>query len=354
MNKPNIKPANPNFSSGPTSKRPGWDITALSNALTGRSHRSVECKARLKEAIDKSKNILGLPEDYLLGIMPGSNTGALEAAMWCLLGKTGVDILAWENFGKDWVIDAISQLKLNNLNIHEEDYGKLPDLSKVIFDNDVIFTWNGTTSGVKVPNGDWIPDNRKGLTICDATSAIFGMPIDYKKCDVITWSWQKILGGEAAHGMIAISPRVVERLESYTPSWPIPKLFRMAENNKLIKGIFEGNTINTPSMICVEDIIKLWDLRNDKYAVQVVQHDYKTKIAKKYWGNKNEDYPRKNWSSVIIWNCSHEKHKILTPNFIQNQTGAFLHRFNWLNDEEIGNIDKKWNWLAMELSLIHI
>ena len=221
MNKPNIKPANPNFSSGPTSKRPGWDITALSNALTGRSHRSVECKARLKEAIDKSKNILGLPEDYLLGIMPGSNTGALEAAMWCLLGKTGVDILAWENFGKDWVIDAISQLKLNNLNIHEEDYGKLPDLSKVNFDNDVIFTWNGTTSGVKVPNGDWIPDDRKGLTICDATSAIFGMPIDYKKCDVITWSWQKILGGEAAHGMIAISPRVVERLESYTPSWPV-------------------------------------------------------------------------------------------------------------------------------------
>ena len=255
MNKPNIKPANPNFSSGPTSKRPGWDITALSNALTGRSHRSVECKARLKEAIDKSKNILGLPDDYLLGIMPGSNTGSLEAAMWCLLGKTGVDILAWENFGKDWVIDAISQLKLNNLNIHEEDYGKLPDLSKVNFDNDVIFTWNGTTSGVKVPNGDWIPDDRKGLTICDATSAIFGMPIDYKKCDVITWSWQKILGGEAAHGMIAISPRVVERLESYTPSWPIPKLFRMAENNKLIKGIFEGNTINTPSMICVEDII---------------------------------------------------------------------------------------------------
>ena len=175
--------------------------------------------------------------------------------MWCLLGKTGVDILAWENFGKDWVIDAISELKLDNLNIHEEDYGKLPDLSKVNFDNDVIFTWNGTTSGVKVPNGDWIPDDRKGLTICDATSAIFGMSIDYNKCDVITWSWQKILGGEAAHGMIAISPRVVERLESFTPSWPVPKLFRLAENQKLIKGIFEGNTINTPSMICVEDII---------------------------------------------------------------------------------------------------
>ena len=255
MNKPNTKPNNPNFSSGPTSKRPGWDISVLSNALTGRSHRSVECKERLKEAIDKSKDILKLPDDYLLGIMPGSNTGALEAAMWCLLGKTGVDILAWENFGKDWVIDAISELKLDNLNIHEEDYGKLPDLSKVNFDNDVIFTWNGTTSGVKVPNGDWIPDDRKGLTICDATSAIFGMPIDYNKCDVITWSWQKILGGEAAHGMIAISPRVVERLESFTPSWPVPKLFRLAENKKLIKGIFEGNTINTPSMICVEDII---------------------------------------------------------------------------------------------------
>ncbi len=167
MNKPNTKPNNPNFSSGPTSKRPGWDISVLSNALTGRSHRSVECKERLKEAIDKSKDILKLPDDYLLGIMPGSNTGALEAAMWCLLGKTGVDILAWENFGKDWVIDAISELKLDNLNIHEEDYGKLPDLSKVNFDNDVIFTWNGTTSGVKVPNGDWIPEDRKGLTICD-------------------------------------------------------------------------------------------------------------------------------------------------------------------------------------------
>ena len=255
MNKPNIKPANPNFSSGPTSKRPGWNITALSNALTGRSHRSVECKARLKEAIDKSKNILGLPENYLLGIMPGSNTGALEAAMWCLLGKTGVDILAWENFGKDWVIDAISQLKLNNLNIHEEDYGKLPDLSKVNFDNDVIFTWNGTTSGVKVPNGDWIPDDRKGLTICDATSAIFGMPIDYKKCDVITWSWQKILGGEAAHGMIAISPRVVERLESYRTS-----IMKRVEGSKHLFREDSGAIVNTDTT-GYQDYVRLRNAR---------------------------------------------------------------------------------------------
>ena len=255
MEKPNIKPENPNFSSGPCSKRPGWKIEDLKNANTGRSHRSGEAKSKLKLVIDKSKELLNLPDDYVVGIMPGSDTGALESSLWSLLGFKGVDILAWENFGKDWVIDAISQLKLENLSILEEDYGRLPDLSKVNFNNDVIFTWNGTTAGVKIPNGDWIPDDRKGLTICDATSAIFGMPIDYNKCDVITWSWQKILGGEAAHGMIAISPRVVERLESYTPSWPIPKLFRMADNKKLIKGIFEGNTINTPSMICVEDII---------------------------------------------------------------------------------------------------
>ena len=259
-NKPNIKPNNPNFSSGPTTKRPGWTTNHLQFALLGRSHRSPECKAQLKKVIEKSKEILSLPNNYLLGIMPGSDTGALEAALWCLLGERGVDILAWENFGKDWVKDVVDQLQIENRNVHVADYGALPDLSKVNFTNDVIFTWNGTTSGVKVPNGDWIPSQRKGLTICDATSAIFAMPIDYEKCDVITWSWQKVLGGEAAHGMLALSPRAVERLTTYVPKWPIPKAFRLADNKKLISGIFEGNTINTPSMLSVEDILDtlLW------------------------------------------------------------------------------------------------
>ena len=255
MNKPNLKPANPNFSSGPTTKRPNWSLSNLESAHLGRSHRSVECKSKLSEVITKTKKTLNLPEDYLLGIMPGSDTGALEASLWNLLGLRGVDVLAWENFGKDWVIDVVDQLKIKNLNVFEADYGELPNLSKVNFNNDVIFTWNGTTSGVRVPNGDWIPDDREGLTICDATSAIFAMPIDYHKCDVLTWSWQKVLGGEAAHGMLALSPRALQRLQTYRPPWPIPKTFRLAENKKLISGIFKDTTINTPSMLCVEDVL---------------------------------------------------------------------------------------------------
>ena len=255
LTKPSSKPSNPNFSSGPCAKRPGWDINVLKNTLTARSHRSKECKSKLKQAIDKSKQVLKLPDSYSLAIMAGSNTGALESAMWSLLGFKGVDVLAWENFGKDWVIDVLEQLKIKNVNTHEADYGNLPDLNKVNFDNDVIFTWNGTTSGVRVPNANWIPDNREGLTICDATSGIFAMDIDFKKLDVITWSWQKVLGGEAAHGMLALSPRALNRLETYIPAWPIPKLFRLANKKKVIKGIFEGATINTPSMICVEDVI---------------------------------------------------------------------------------------------------
>ena len=255
MEKPTKKPNNPNFSSGPCAKRPGWKIENLINANTGRSHRSGEAKLKLKLVIDKSKEILNLPNDYVVGILPGSDTGALEASLWSLLGLKGVDILAWENFGKDWVKDVLNQLQLSNLNIHDVNYGDFPDLTKVNFKNDVIFTWNGTTSGVKVPNSNWIPDDREGLTICDATSAIFAMPIDYSKCDVLTWSWQKVLGGEAAHGMIAMSPRALNRLEEHTPKWPIPKLFRIADNKKIIKGIFEGSTINTPSMICVEDAL---------------------------------------------------------------------------------------------------
>ena len=255
MEKPTIKPENTNFSSGPCAKRPGWNINTLKNSPIGRSHRSKECKEKLNETIVKSKQLLKLPDKYLLGIMPGSNTGALEAALWSLLGLKGVDILAWENFGKDWVIDVIDQLKIKDVNSHLAEYGKLPDLNKVNFDNDVIFTWNGTTSGVRVPDANWIPDDRKGLTICDATSGIFAMEMDYSKLDVITWSWQKVLGGEASHGMLALSPRAVQRLETYVPSWPIPKLFRIANKKKLIKGIFEGSTINTPSMICVEDVL---------------------------------------------------------------------------------------------------
>ena len=255
MKQPTLKPNNPNFSSGPCAKRPGWKIENLVKANIGRSHRSIDAKSKLKYVIDKSKELLKLPDDYVVGIMPGSDTGALEAALWSLLGKRGVDILSWENFGKDWVQDVLKQLKLKDLNIHDVNYGDFPDVTKVNFANDVIFTWNGTTSGVKVPNSDWIPSKREGLTICDATSALFAMIIDYEKCDVLTWSWQKVLGGEAAHGMIALSPRALSRLENYTPSWPIPKVFRIANNNKIIKGIFEGSTINTPSMICVEDVI---------------------------------------------------------------------------------------------------
>jgi len=255
MEKPTKKPNNPNFSSGPCAKRPGWNIEKLINANTGRSHRSGEAKSKLKLVIDKSKEILNLPSDFVVGIMPGSDTGALEASLWSLLGLKGVDILAWENFGKDWIQDVLKQLKLSNLNVHDVSYGDFPDVTKVNFKNDVIFTWNGTTSGVKVPNADWIPDDREGLTICDATSAIFAMPIDYSKCDVLTWSWQKVLGGEAAHGMIAMSSRALNRLENFSPEWPIPKVFRIANNKKIIKGIFEGSTINTPSMICVEDAL---------------------------------------------------------------------------------------------------
>ena len=253
--KPSSKPANPNFSSGPCAKRPGWELSVLKNTPIGRSHRSKECKDKLNQAIVKSKQVLKLPDSYALTIMTGSNTGALEAAMWSMLGCKGVDVLVWDNFGKDWAIDVLEQLKIENVNSYVADYGKLPDLKKVNFNNDIIFTWNGTTSGVRVPDAKWIPDSREGLTMCDATSGIFAMDIDFNKLDVITWSWQKVLGGEAAHGMLALSPRALKRLETYTPKWPIPKLFRLANKKKVIKGVFEGATINTPSMICVEDVL---------------------------------------------------------------------------------------------------
>ncbi len=255
LNKPTNKPSDPNFSSGPCAKRPGWNINLLNNSNTGRSHRSSECKKKINDIIIKSKKILSIPENYYLGVMPASDTGALEASLWSLLGYLDVDVLAWENFGKDWVKDILEQLKINNVNCHVSDYGEIPDLTKINFDNDVVFTWNGTTSGVCVPNADWIPNKRNGLTICDATSAVFAMEMDFTKLDVITWSWQKVLGGEAGHGMLAMSPKAIKRVEEYEPKWPIPKIFRLTNKKKLIKGIFEGSTINTPSMICVEDAL---------------------------------------------------------------------------------------------------
>ena len=253
--KPATRPVNKTYSSGPCAKRPGWTTQALDKAFLGRSHRAKEGKARLKLAIDKTKAILGVPAGFLCAIVPGSDTGAFEMAMWTMLGARGVDALAWESFGKGWVTDAVKQLKLKDARVIEAAYGDLPDLGQVDFDHDVLFTANGTTSGVRVPDYDWIPANRAGLTFADATSAVFAQAVDWAKVDVLTFSWQKVLGGEAAHGMLILSPRAVQRLESYVPAWPLPKVFRLTAGGKLIKGVFEGETINTPSMLCVEDYL---------------------------------------------------------------------------------------------------
>ena len=253
--KPTLKPKNPNFSSGPCSKRPGYTVSALADTPFGRSHRSTVGKAKLEESIEKTKKLLNIPDDYKVGIVPASDTGAFEMAMWSMLGQRGVDVLYWESFGKGWAGDIQKQLKLSNVNILEADYGLLPDLSTVNFENDVVFTWNGTTSGVKVPNGDWIDADRDGLTLCDATSAVFAMELPWDKLDVTTYSWQKVLGGEGAHGMLILSPRAVQRLESFTPDRPLPKIFRLTNGGKLIDGIFNGATINTPSMLCNEDYL---------------------------------------------------------------------------------------------------
>jgi len=257
---PAARPANAHFSSGPCSKRPGWSLDALSDAPLGRSHRAKVGKAKLKQAIDLTREILNVPADYRIGIVPASDTGAVEMALWSLLGERGVDMLAWESFGAGWVTDVVKQLKLKDVRKFEAPYGELPDLKQVDFDRDVVFTWNGTTSGVRVPNADFIPADRKGLTICDATSAAFAQDMDFSKLDVVTFSWQKVLGGEGGHGMLILSPRAVQRLESYVPAWPLPKIFRMTKGGKLIEGIFTGETINTPSMLCVEDYIDalLW------------------------------------------------------------------------------------------------
>ena len=254
MQKPLVKPANPRFSSGPTSKRPGWELSNLSTASLGRSHRAKGPKARLQKIIEDSSRLLGIPDDYLLGIVPASDTGAFEMALWTMLGQRGVDVLTWESFGEGWLSDIRNQLKLEDVRVFSSAYGSLPNLGDVdSATRDIIFTWNGTTSGVKVPNADWISSRRQGLTFCDATSAIFAMDLQWSKLDVITWSWQKVLGGEAAHGMLCLSPQAVARLESYTPKWPLPKIFRLVKDGKLNRDIFAGSTINTPSMLAVED-----------------------------------------------------------------------------------------------------
>jgi len=253
--KPPVRPARATFSSGPCAKRPGWSLQNLENACLGRSHRSKPGKEKLAQAIALTRDILGVPADYRIAIVPASDTGAMEMAMWSLLGARGVDMLAWESFGAGWVTDVAKQLKLDDVRTFKADYGALPDLTQVDFDRDVVFTWNGTTSGVRVPDADWIADNRKGLAICDATSAVFAQDLDWSKLDVVTFSWQKVMGGEAAHGMLVLSPQAVGRLESYTPPWPMPKIFRLTKGGKLIEGIFRGETINTPSMLCVEDYL---------------------------------------------------------------------------------------------------
>jgi phosphoserine aminotransferase len=253
--KPSVRPTRTHFSSGPCAKRPGWTLDALKGALVGRSHRAKEAKARIKAVIDKTRSILGVPADYRIAIVPASDTGAVEMVLWHMLGARPVTMLAWESFGEGWVTDVVKQLKLKDAKVIKSGYGQLPDLNLVDCDTDVVFTWNGTTSGVRVPSGDWIKDDRKGLTICDATSAVFAMDMPWKKLDVVTYSWQKVLGGEAQHGMLIISPRAAERLTTYTPPWPLPKIFRLTSGGKLSEGVFEGDTINTVSMLCVEDAL---------------------------------------------------------------------------------------------------
>ncbi len=255
MTKPTIKPQNPNFSSGPCAKRPGWDLTALQGAALGRSHRAALGRAKLQEVIERSRQVLGVPNDYRLAVVPASDTGAVEMCLWSLLGARGVDVFAWESFSQAWVTDITKHLQIEATRVFAADFGQLPDLAQIDWTHDAVFAWNGTTSGVKVPDGEWIAADREGLAICDATSAVFAMDMPWHKLDVVTWSWQKVMGGEAAHGMLALGPRAVARLEHYTPPWPLPKIFRMTKGGKLNEALFKGDTINTPSLLCVEDAI---------------------------------------------------------------------------------------------------
>ena len=312
--KPTRRPVNPCFSSGPCAKRPGWSPSALSQALIGRSHRSKVGLGRIAEVIERSRALLGIPSDYRLGLVAASDTGAVEIALWSLLGARGVDVLAWESFGEDWVRDATSQLKLD-ARVLRAPYGQLPDLKAVDPDRDTVFVWNGTTSGVRIPNGDWIADDRRGLTICDATSAAFAMRLPWDKLDAVTWSWQKALGGEAAHGMLALSPRAVERLESYTPPWPLPKLFRLTANGKLNEGPFRGETINTPSMLCVEDA-----LDSLKWAQSVGGHEALIARAEANLACVAEWVERSSWADFLAEvpetrSCTSIQLKIVAPWF---------------------------------------
>ncbi|MCF6321943.1 MAG: phosphoserine transaminase [Rhizobiaceae bacterium] len=287
--KPGQRPENIRFSSGPCTKRPGWSLEKLKNASLGRSHRAKAGKSKLKSAIELTRELLGVPDSYRIGIVPASDTGAVEMALWSLLGARGVDMVSWESFGAGWVSDVCNQLKLEGVRKINAAYGELPDLSRIDFDRDVVFTWNGTTSGVRVPSGDFIPADREGLTICDATSAAFAQQLDFDKLDVTTFSWQKVLGGEAAHGMLILSPRAVERLEGYTPPWPLPKIFRMTKGGKLIEGIFEGATINTPSMLCVEDYLDalLWAKSIGGLETLISRADANTAAVSDYVENHN-------------------------------------------------------------------
>ncbi len=287
--KPHNKPECLNFSSGPCTKRPGWSVDVLKNASIGRSHRSPEGKLKLNSAIDLTRELLEIPEDYKIGIVPASDTGAIEMAMWNLLGSRPVEVLSWEVFGKDWKKDVEEQLKIPGSTYHDVEFGIIPDLNKINFDNDIIFTWNGTTSGAKVPNADWIPNKRKGLTLCDATSAVFAQELDWSKLDATTFSWQKVLGGEAAHGILILSPRAIELLENYSPSWPIPKIFRLTKNKKLIEGVFRGETLNTPSMLCVEDYIDAleWVKSIGGYQGTIKRADHNFSIIKKWVDQSN-------------------------------------------------------------------
>jgi phosphoserine aminotransferase len=288
LSKPGLRPANPNFSSGPCAKRPGWSLAALKDAALGRSHRAKVGKAKLEQAIALTREVLQVPADYRIGIVPASDTGAVEMALWSLLGARGVDMLSWESFGEGWVTDVVKQLRLADVRTFNAAYGELPDLAKVDFDRDVVFTWNGTTSGVRVADGGFIPANRKGLTICDATSAAFAQRLDFQKLDVATFSWQKVLGGEGGHGMLILSPRAVERLETYKPAWPLPKIFRLTSNGRLIEGIFKGETINTPSLLCVEDYIDalLWAKSIGGLDALVARADANTRVLAD-WAEKN-------------------------------------------------------------------
>jgi phosphoserine aminotransferase len=340
--KPATVPKNPDFSSGPCAKRPGWSLSALDDALLGRSHRSKQGKKKLEEVIELSREILGVPSDYRIGIVPGSDTGAIEMALWSMLGARGVDVLAWESFGKEWVTDITKQLKLDDVNVYEAPYGEIPRLDQVNSNRDIVFTWNGTTSGVRVPNGNWISETREGLTFCDATSAAFAMDLPWKLLDVTTWSWQKVLGGEGAHGMLVLSPRAVERLTSYKPPRPLPKIFRLVKGTELIEGIFSGETINTPSMLAVEDA-----LDGLRWAKSIGGKDQLIKRSEENLRTISQWQEKSSWASFLATqsatiSCTSICLKIVDADFVKwdtKQQATFLKSFTGLLESERAGYD---------------